>query len=178
MSHFAEGAILLEVFDEDRTRGGVLKYRVMQSDNCLAEKLMLPKKYSRRIFYSGMLSIISVAVSLYFGLYDFTIIATVVLVNSINYWRHPVTGWRRNIDMICAIGACLYQMIVSFGLESQGYFMSYWITGFLAIFSYRMARRYGRISRNLDMASRWHMGLHIMGNASNVILYYGFSLQQ
>ena len=172
------GANLLEVIDENRVRGGVLKYRLMQSDNCLPEKLMLPKKYSQRIFYSGMLSSISVAVSMVFGLYDLTIIATLVLVNSINYWRHPVTGRRRNFDMMSAIGACLYQMVASFGLESPGYFMGYWITIIFAIFSYCMARRYGRVYRNMDMASKWHMGLHIMGNTSNVILYFGFSLQQ
>ena len=150
----------------------------MQSNSYADEELMLPKIYSRRVFYSGMFSIVSVVVSMYFGLYDFTLIATIVLVNSINYWRHPITGRRRNIDMICAIGACLYQMVASFYLTNQWYFAAYWVTAAVAIFSYITARRYGRVYRNLDVASKWHMALHFFGNVSNVILYYGFSLQQ
>jgi hypothetical protein len=150
---------------------------MMKSENLPEEHLMIPKKYSRRVFFSGMLAIISVVVSLYYGLYDFTIITTFVLVNSINYWRHPVVGMRRNIDMLFAIFACIYQMLASFSLINKWCFLGYWITVFLAIFSYCLARRYGRVKHNLDAASKWHMGLHIWGNTSNVILYYGFSLQ-
>ncbi len=35
-----------------------------------------------------------------------------------------------------------------------------------------IARRYGRVYHDFDVASKWHMGIHIWGNISNVILYY------
>ncbi|MCP4399932.1 MAG: hypothetical protein GY801_21825 [bacterium] len=149
----------------------------MKRDDFLDERLMLPKPYSRRVYYSGMFSIISVAVSMYLGMYAFSVLSTVVLVNSINYWRDPVKGWRRNLDMVCVFAACMYQMNVSFRLANQWYFIGYWTTLILALSSYSIARRYGRVHRNPDLSSWWHMGIHIFGNISNVILYYGFSLQ-
>ena len=85
--------------------------------------LMLDEPHSRRVYYSSMLSAISALVAFHYELYDFTLLAVIVLVNSINYWRHPIPGWRRNLDMICAAGACWYQMFASFDLHSQLFFM-------------------------------------------------------
>ena len=151
---------------------------MMRNDDFFDDRLMVPQPYSRRLYYSGMLTILSVAVSMHLRMYEFTALATVVLVNSINYWRHPIKGWRRNLDMACAYGVCLYQMSVSFSLTEQWYFIGYWSTLIIAVSSYSIARRYGRVHRNPDLSSRWHMGIHIFGNISNVILYYGLHLQR
>ena len=68
-------------------------------------------------------------------------------------------------------------MFVSFQLHSPLYFMGYWIMLAIGSFAYLMARRYGRLYQDFNMASRWHMTLHVFANISNVLLYYGFSLQ-
>lgn len=154
---------------------GIERNAGAQSDLDTGELMMIPGEYSQRLFYSGMLTIVSVAVSLNLGLYTFSLIGAAVLVNSINYWRYPIAGPRRNIDMAFAIGACLYHMQASFGLESEPYFTAYWIVTSFALYSYAVARRYGRRHNNPDMASRWHMSLHVFGNVSNVILYLGLS---
>ena len=149
----------------------------MHEEALATQQLMLDQSNSRRVYYSSMLSAISVLAAFHFELYDFTLLAVMVLVNSINYWRHPIPGWRRNLDMICAAGVCWYQMFASFNLHSQFFFMGYWIMLAIAIFAYLMARRHGRLYQDFDMASRWHVGLHIFANISNVILYCGFGLQ-
>ena len=77
----------------------------MQNDAFVAQEPLLEEPYSRRVYYSSMLSAISVLVALQFELYNFAVLAVIVLANSINYWRHPIPGWRRNLDMICAFGA-------------------------------------------------------------------------
>ncbi len=148
-------------------------FQIMNHQPASHEQLIVPKKYARRLYYSGMVSIISVVVSLYLGMYDFTLIATGVFVNSINYWRHPIQGWRRQIDMLWACGGCLYQMHASFRVESYAYFLGYWVMVALALVSYRVARRYGRVEHDFDASSKWHMSLHLWGNISNMILYYG-----
>jgi hypothetical protein len=149
----------------------------MQNEALATPIPMLDETHSRRVYYSSMLSAISALVAFQFELYNFTLLAVLVLVNSINYWRHPIPGWRRNLDMLCAFGACWYQMFASFDLHNQLFFMVYWITIAIAVFCYQMARRHGRIYQNFDMASRWHIGLHVFANISNIMLYYGFSLQ-
>ena len=68
-------------------------------------------------------------------------------------------------------------MFASFELQSQLFFMGYWIMLAIGVFAYLMARRHGRRYQDFDMASRWHMTLHLFANISNVLLYYGFSLQ-
>ena len=138
---------------------------------------MLEEPYSRRVYCTSMLAAVSALVAFSVGRYDFTALAVLVFVNSINYWRHPVPGWRRNLDMLSAAGACWYQMVASFDLHSQFYFIGYWVTLAMAVFCYQMARRHGRVYLDFDRASRWHMGLHVLANMSNLLLYYGFGLQ-
>lgn len=138
---------------------------------------MQSEQYARRVYCSSAIAIVSVIVAFHFQLYDFTVLAALVLVNSINYWRNPVTGWRRNLDMLCAFSACAYQMVASFRLLSEPYFVAYWLTLAIAVFSYVMARRHGRKYQDFDSASKWHVTLHVFGNISNVFLYNGFSLQ-
>lgn len=149
----------------------------MQNETCFSEQRVLPEEFSRRLFYTSQLSGISVLLSLYYGQYDFAAFAVLVLFNSINYWRYPVRGLRRNVDILCAAAACLYQMQASFGLGSQLYFTAYWVTALAGVFSYHMARRSDQLQGDVDAASRWHMGLHVFGNVSNAFLYHGFSLQ-
>ena len=38
--------------------------------------------------------------------------ALLVLCTSLNYWRRPVFGWRRNIDMVAATGSLGYQVLL------------------------------------------------------------------
>ena len=149
----------------------------MKNDEC-GVRLIIPQPYSRRLYYSGMLSLLSVAVSLHLRMYEFTMLAAIVLLSSLNYWRYPIRGWRRNVDMVCVYGVCLYQVGVSFSLANPWCFLGYWLTLIIAGSSYGVARRYGRVLRNPDLASRWHMGIHLFGNVSNLILYYGLHLQR
>jgi hypothetical protein len=150
----------------------------MQSEFMTGVTPMLSEQYARRVYCSSFLAIVSMMVAFNFKLYDFMFFATLVWINSINYWRHPMASWRRNLDMAVAFSACTYQIVASFNLHSQPYFVAYWITLSIAVYSYAMARRHGRKYLDFDRASKWHVNLHVFGNVSNILLYYGFSLQQ
>lgn len=103
-------------------------------------------------------------------LWGCALVALVVLLTSLNYWRNPVKGWRRTADMTAVFGAALYhayccvavcqdplvQVLYPLVVANSGY-------------CYMQARK----APNQDVSSAWHCGLHVLGNAANVLLYQG-----
>ena len=75
--------------------------------------LVLPPIYSRRILRASALTLFSVGAAAGNGLPLNCFLASAVFCTSVNYWRWPTLGWRRNIDMCCACGALLYQVVVT-----------------------------------------------------------------
>ena len=39
--------------------------------------------------------------------------AVLIMATSVNYWRHPVVGLRRTLDMVASVGCFLYQLRAS-----------------------------------------------------------------
>ena len=74
-------------------------------------RLILPRRYSRRILYACTLTLVSVASAAHNALPLNFCLAVAVFCTSINYWRHPVRGswqrgsWRRSVDMLVAVTA-------------------------------------------------------------------------
>ena len=64
------------------------------------------------LFYSCQLSLISVYYAFIYKLYFFTFVSLCVLLTSVNYWRKPMLGFRRYLDIITvqiAIYCALYK---------------------------------------------------------------------
>ena len=72
--------------------------------------VVLPHRYARRIFNASFLTIGSIASSLYNELSDCTITSGLVFLTSVNYWRYPIFGLRRNLDMMTCACSLSYQL--------------------------------------------------------------------
>ena len=106
----------------------------------------------------------------YRGYYDCAALTFCVFVTSINYWRNPVYGLRRNIDITAAVLTCGYQTYKSFSIESGMY---YRIGLSIALMMYPIS--WMVYKNNLWLSTILHGCLHIIGNISNCILYVGES---
>jgi hypothetical protein len=136
----------------------------MEIPNCV--QTVLEPRFSRRILSICFLSLVSAAVAAQCGLYDCMGVALAVFVNSINYWRHPTHGIRRNLDMLTAFTGCVYQIHKSFSSRTQ---MLYFVCLYCGVSCYGFAR----FCKSKYYSSLWHCGIHIFGNIGNVVLYYG-----
>merc|ERR1712154_552118 len=69
---------------------------------------LYPKEISRRMLTTGSLILICTPVALYWQCYALAFASFVVFVASINYWRKPTRGIRRNIDMVTSVSSVLF----------------------------------------------------------------------
>lgn len=142
----------------------------------LKTDLMQQPKYSTRLFWSSSTIIISVFTALYNNLYYCSLHSLIVMFTSFLYWIHPIDGIRRKIDIVAVNGSIIYQLkYLTYDIPFYAKYCYVSSCVFCLCF-YIMARHYGRREiPNYDMASRWHVAIHLCGNIGNVILYNGIS---
>ncbi len=91
-----------------------------------------------------------------------------VYFNSINYWRRPCPGWRRNLDIGYAIGGCIYQSMVAY--QSPNFQTLYFTLLSASLLSYPIGILF--YQRKQYIASTFiHSLIHILANAANIGLY-------
>lgn len=135
-------------------------------------------EYSIRLYRTCYLMLVSMYSAWVHGIIDCFALSILVFSTSILYWRFPVDGWRRKLDMICANGSLLYQTLYKAPqIEWIPACLYYSMVIFVVIF-YRNARFYGRVYHDYDMASRYHMLVHIFGNMGNLVLYQALHSKQ
>lgn len=134
-------------------------------------ELVLPTQYSRRILRFSTLTLFSIASALYNGLFVNATLAIVVFCTSINYWRHPLFGWRRNLDIGCVCIAFSYQISFTATHTSALARHAYYLTMFTGSVCYLASLYAGRILRDDATDSLLHVCLHICGNVGNLLLY-------
>lgn len=135
-------------------------------------KPVLPPKYASRLFRSSFTTVLSVAVAARNGLWDCAALAFLVLLTSLNYWRHPVRGWRRTADMTAVFGGMAYHIYCCALCDDALYQLAYALFVSNTAFCYFQARR----AADQDVSSAWHCGVHVVGNLANMLLYVGLSL--
>ncbi|TMW60477.1 hypothetical protein Poli38472_000519 [Pythium oligandrum] len=132
---------------------------------------VLPPRYSIRLYRSSFSTCLSVALAAHLELYSCALMASVVLLTSLNYWRDPVHGWRRTVDMSAVCMAIMYHIYCSTFCENVVYQVTYALFLFKTGYCYRQARQ----STNKNISSAWHCGMHILGNVANMLLYTGLA---
>lgn len=144
-----------------------------------SKRLVLPPKFSRRILLASSLMLLSFAAAAYNGLVDNASLALLVFCSSINYWRYPIVGWRRSVDMCCACGSLAYQVFYTSRHTTPQARLCYVGTVVLGGLFYSLARALnhslgsvpGRRDLALNVSSACHVALHVCGNVGNLILY-------
>jgi hypothetical protein len=77
------------------------------------DKLLMPLSYSKFLFLSSFSMLISAIIAIIVNDLCVTLYFLILFLTSINYWRRPEYGFRRNIDMFvvkCGIIIVFYQV--------------------------------------------------------------------
>ena len=70
---------------------------------------ILEPEYASCIYRVSFISFLSSIYAIYCECYDLAAVPGGVFLTSVNYWRNPVYGWRRNLDMSYVACALIYQ---------------------------------------------------------------------
>lgn len=132
---------------------------------------VLPPQYSARLFRSSFITCFSVAFAAKHELWTCASVALLVLFTSLNYWRDPVVGWRRSVD-IAAVGVGMAYHIYCATFCERAYQASYLLFVLNTAYCYRRARE----APSQDASSAWHCGVHVAGNVANMLLYTGLAV--
>jgi len=92
-----------------------------------------------------------------------------IFLTSIIYWIEPDYSWRRYLDMAVSKTAFTYQMIAAYNAQNA---KAYYATAITAALFYPLGI-YFSAKENYWASTYTHMGLHILGNLANIILYSG-----
>jgi hypothetical protein len=133
--------------------------------------LVVPREYGRMISRLSPLSIISGLYALGQGhTLSIAIVPLSIGCTTYLYWHNPTYSWRRNLDMFTVVTCCLYQTYRALDADYTYYYMLFQCMG---IFSY-LCGMYCYYQRNLThLGMVYHMGIHILPNIGNIILYSG-----
>ncbi len=126
-------------------------------------------RHSRIIWSASWLFLLTALYAATQGHYDLAICPAGIFATSLNYWRHPVRGIRRNIDISVVWLATGYQLTRA--LTAQHGIVFY--IGYVIAFSfYPISNHYLSKNRHLESAIL-HAALHLFSNISSIILFSG-----
>jgi hypothetical protein len=127
--------------------------------------------FGRRMYRTSYLILLSSYSAWYNNLVVCLALSLLVFITSVMYWSNPTNGWKRKLDMTCVMVSLIYQLCyLALWLDLEAY-LAYLACITLMALYYGMARYYGRVLLDYDMSSRYHVGVHIVGNISNLVLY-------
>ena len=132
--------------------------------------LVLPPRYSRRIFCSCFQAPFVLLYAWHCHLPSFALNGLILFLCSVNYWRHPVReSPRRYVDMFVAACTSLYHNYSALHqLETKSASaVLYWTCVLCSFAVYWRARR----EKSKDVSSWLHCGTHVCTTASLLTLY-------
>ncbi len=135
----------------------------------LKDKPIVCKKQATVMICTSSVCAAAAAYGFYRGHYLSSIVPTCVFLTSMNYWRHPTYGWRRNADVLCVICAFLTMLVVAYNAT---YGQRYYILITLAAFCYPLSHYF--TNQDMEhMGTLMHSYMHILGNLALFILFSG-----
>jgi hypothetical protein len=131
---------------------------------------VVPQECAKILFRAGFLSLGTSLLAAKWRVYDGMIVTTAVFICSVNYWRRPVYGWRRNIDIINTATCLLYQTWRCFS-TNWFYRIGYLISTYSGIGFFLLGKHLNNFSPLYGTYA--HVFVHIMGNVGNMFLFSG-----
>ncbi len=129
------------------------------------DKLILPPIYASRLLTSSAVFLFNAIHAYYNNIVDCALIIFICWVNSLNYWRYPTKGFRRNIDITSALFASLHLFFRATELLEDEQIYIYRVGMFTFCIWYCMALYF----TNKNYSSLCHVNLH-----STAIIFNGF----
>jgi hypothetical protein len=121
------------------------------------------------LWKTSFIALTSFFTAVYNKKYYCSLVPLIVFFTSINHWRKPEYSWRRNIDVFCVRTGLVVNLIVAYNSQ---YYKLYYPVVFAASSCYPIS--IFLYNRKKIWASVYvHACLHILGNASCMILYSG-----
>lgn len=119
------------------------------------------------LFYSCFITLLSISSSLYYKIYDLMILSIMIQITSINYWRRPVKGIRRNIDIITVNLSTFYNLWTAY---SYSYY-NFIYTVIIGATCYLLSNSYKKKSE-LFKSLFFHFLVHLLPNLSAARMHY------
>jgi hypothetical protein len=145
-------------------------------DTSLEKDCIMKRKYYSCIYRVSFLSFLSSIYAIYCECYDLAPVPGGVFLTSVNYWRRPTYGWRRNLDMGYVMSAVMYQnyrayhaFYYTMKLE-QSFVLLYYALVLFGIACYPVSV-YLYKKKDLWGSTYVHCLLHVVANIANVLLY-------
>jgi hypothetical protein len=136
-------------------------------------KSIIPREYSLRIYKASYLCLISSVYSLYNKKYSVFFVASSVFLTSINYWKNPISGIRKKIDVTTVIVGLSYN-IYQISKTNIYYILFFYLNILMGGICYYIATTYGK-KMEFNKSTKWHVGIHVTANISNLILVRGLT---
>ena len=138
---------------------------------------LYPKSLSRRMLATGSAIAIGAISAWQYEEASLAIAGVLLTLTSINYWRKPKKGFRRNLDILtCLLVTSFHFYQSAVGLEKE-IFVEYSVKLATGIFMYFISK-WGRINGNLHMSSSFHCMMHLWGIVANIWLYRQLYLEK
>jgi hypothetical protein len=128
-----------------------------------------PHSESRILLATSLTTAVSCMRAAHLTLWDCALTSSAVLFFSVNYWRRPVYGWRRNIDIVNTVTGLFYQLAIAPGVEMALLlpYLAFTACGLACfVLGYQFPGRKATLS---------HSGVHVFGNVANMFLYPGLA---
>ncbi len=129
--------------------------------------LILKKTHSQWIYYLGWISFFNSLIGFYNGYYDTAFMIFSGFCSCINYWKYPIYGFRRNLDITVT------SIAVSYNLMSVIYCQNaylYYIIGLSSVALYLIGVvLYNQ--KNISMSTFIHCLSHIGAITCNYLLF-------
>lgn len=130
--------------------------------------MIVEQKHARQFIKISFLSMVPTCLSYYYGIYDIMVMIIIVFLTSINYWRHPIYGWRRNMDISAVVSGVFYQFYRN---QDCNHKLSVYSMIGVGTCSYLSSCYYYNKRRYLSIIL--HCGVHISANIALVFLITG-----
>ena len=127
--------------------------------------LILPLPHAWFLWYSSLSCLLTIGGSLATGHYDVTIVAGSILSTSLLYWRYPIYGFRRTLDMTVVHTGLSYMLWGAYGSSHNGLYYSCIGLCLAAYAGSLVAYRRG----HLWLSTYLHSYVHIGGNIANAV---------
>lgn len=122
------------------------------------------------IFYASWACVVSIMYAIRRSKYSLAVVPASVLITSVNFWRDPVPGLRQKLDYLVVNSGMIYQVLKSNELPKQRRHQ-YLMLVILAV-AMLCVSAYSHFHGMCTPFVLSHVMLHILGNASNLILYH------
>ena len=135
-----------------------------------SQVLVLKPFQSFKLYLSSHIMLFPALIGFLNGFYFHSFICFLTVLTSVNYWKHPTYGFRRNLDIVMVYTNLLsHTRIVP--LDYCNSYNSSIDILYYAVFFYISAVISGRYLGEKEMSSYFHYFFHIIINFSLINLY-------